>query len=99
MTHRETSESNWLWRKIKLYPSRTAGLIGSVVALAIGFGLEITGEQVSLIMAFVYQALSWLVERNVSPITKLPEIAGEDSPLAHEQLTSPDPSSAGQDHT
>ena len=61
-----------LWRavtkRVADEPARTMGVIQAGIALAVGFGLDWTGEQVALVTAFSGALLSWLVRRAVTPV-------------------------------
>jgi hypothetical protein len=48
-------------------PALILGAVNAVVALAVGFGLDVTPEQVGLINAAVAAVLSVLVRRKVTP--------------------------------
>lgn len=60
-------------------PALVLGLISSAISLAIGFGLELTAEQVGLIMSFVTALSSWIVRAQVTPIID-PKGGGECTP-------------------
>lgn len=48
-------------------PVLILGLIQSALALAVGFGLNLDGQQVALIMAFSAAVLSVIARQRVSP--------------------------------
>lgn len=48
-------------------PSLVLGLLQAGLALAIGFGLQLSGEQVALIMAFAATIASVWVRSKVTP--------------------------------
>lgn len=52
-------------------PALILGLIQAGLALAIGFGLNLSGEQTALIMAFSAAVASVIVRQNVTPTAKL----------------------------
>ena len=52
-------------------PALVLGLIQAGLALAIGFGLQLTGDQVALIMAFSSAVVAVIVRQNVTPNVKL----------------------------
>lgn len=54
---------NWL----KTEPALVLGAVQAVVALAVGFGLSWTGEQVSLVNAAVAAVLAVIVRSRVTP--------------------------------
>jgi hypothetical protein len=54
-------------------PVRTAGLIAIAINLAISFGLKLTGEQVSMLNAFVVAVLALLVP-NYTTSTAAPRL-------------------------
>lgn len=49
-------------------PALVLGAINAILALAVGFGLNVTSEQVGLINAAVAAILSVIVRQRVSPI-------------------------------
>lgn len=49
-------------------PALVLGAINAILALAVGFGLNITSEQVGLINAAVAAVISVIVRQRVSPI-------------------------------
>ncbi len=51
-------------------PAAILALVGSIIALAIGFGLDITGEQVGLIMAAVTALIGFVTRSQVTPVAK-----------------------------
>lgn len=53
-----------LWNR---EPAVIMGLVTAAIALAVGFGLDITAEQVGLITAFVAAILSVVTRTQVSP--------------------------------
>lgn len=54
--------------RIKNEPVLTLALIQSAVALAVGFGLAWSGEQVALFVAFSAAVLGWIARSRVSPV-------------------------------
>ncbi len=50
-------------------PAALLGLIQAGLALAIGFGLQLTGEQTALVMAFSAAAVAIITRQNVTPIS------------------------------
>lgn len=52
----------------KTEPALLIGALNALIALAVGFGLELTGEQQALIAAAVAAVLSVAVRRRVSPV-------------------------------
>ena len=54
-----------LWNR---EPAIIMGLVTSLIALAVGFGLSISGEQVALITAAVAAVLSVVTRSQVSPV-------------------------------
>jgi hypothetical protein len=50
-------------------PALIMGMVTALISLAVGFGLDITGEQVSLIVAAVAAVLSVVTRTRVSPVT------------------------------
>ncbi len=49
-------------------PAAILGLIQAGVALAIGFGLSLTGEQTALIMAFSAAVVAIITRQSVTPV-------------------------------
>ena len=49
-------------------PAAILGLIQAGVALAIGFGLALTGEQTALIMAFSAAVVAIITRQSVTPV-------------------------------
>jgi hypothetical protein len=47
--------------RLRLEPARILGLIGAGLALALGFGLQISGQQVNHIMVFSAAAIALFV--------------------------------------
>lgn len=56
-------------------PAAWLGLIQSGIALAVGFGLNLTPQQGALIMAFTSAALAVFLRSKVSPATSTPPAA------------------------
>lgn len=52
-------------------PAVIIGLVTALISLAVGFGLDITAEQVSLITAAVAALLSVVTRSQVSPVAQL----------------------------
>jgi hypothetical protein len=51
-------------------PAAILGLIQAGLALAIGFGLSLSGEQTALVMAFSAAAVAILTRQSVTPIAE-----------------------------
>ena len=49
-------------------PALILGLVSAALSLAIGFGLDLTGEQVGYIMAFVAAVIGVVTRLKVSPV-------------------------------
>ncbi len=49
-------------------PAAILGLIQAGLALAIGFGLQLSGEQTALVMAFSAAAVALITRQSVTPI-------------------------------
>lgn len=47
------------------------GLVNAAIALAVGFGLQLSNERQALLTAFVSVFLAFIVRQNVTPVTKL----------------------------
>lgn len=58
---------NTLWNR---EPALIIGVVTALIALAVGFGLDVTQEQVSLIVAAVAAILSLVTRSQVSPVAK-----------------------------
>lgn len=81
----------WIAEHATAYPVRVAAVVNAGIALAIGFGANITDEQFALLMTFVGSVLALLTERRVSPTAKLPEYTDPDSVTwGHSSLESDD---------
>lgn len=52
-------------------PALLLGLVQAGLSLAIGFGLNLTGDQVALIMAFTSALFAVIVRQNVTPNVSL----------------------------
>ena len=50
-----------IWAMFKREPARILAVLGAGLALAIGFGLKLSGEQVNLIMVFAAATIALLV--------------------------------------
>lgn len=55
-------------------PAVWVGLLQAVLALAIGFGLDLSEEQVALILAVVAAASAVLVRSRVSPTSHIDHV-------------------------
>lgn len=53
-------------------PALIVGAVNALIALAVGFGLDIESEQIGLINAAVAAVLSFVVRRQVSPVGRGP---------------------------
>lgn len=49
-------------------PALILATVGAIIALAVGFGLDWTGEQVALTMAAVQAFLGLVVRQKVTPV-------------------------------
>lgn len=58
---------NAIWDRITGEPAMTLALIQSALALVVGFGLQLTGEQVAGILALTAAFLGWLTRSKVTP--------------------------------
>lgn len=54
--------------RIENEPALTLGVLQALLALLVGFGIDLDGEQVALIVAFSAAVLSWVTRSNVSPL-------------------------------
>ena len=50
-------------------PALFLGMIAAILAVAMGFGLDISAEQLGLIMAGVVAVVSFCVRQSVTPVT------------------------------
>ncbi len=57
-------------------PALILGLVQSAIALAVGFGLNLDGQQVAAILAFTAALLSVIVRQRVTPNASLPPSDG-----------------------
>ena len=62
--------------RIKSEPALVVAFIAAAIALAVGFGLPVSAEQVSLIMAFVIAGLGFVTRSQVTPVASPPPDAG-----------------------
>lgn len=62
---------NALIEKVRNEPVLVTALVGSVLALAIGFGVPITTEQIALVIAVVNAGLAFVARKAVTPNVKL----------------------------
>ena len=53
--------------RIQQEPALTLGVVQALVALAVGFGLPVTPEQVALIVAVTAAVLGWVTRTQVTP--------------------------------
>ena len=53
-------------------PALIIGVVQAIVALAVGFGLDVTEEQVGLILAATAAVLAFVTRSQVTPTTKTP---------------------------
>lgn len=60
-----------MWVNIKAEPALLTAIVAALIALAVGFGLALTGEQVTLVMTCVLAIQALFVRRLVSPVSKL----------------------------
>lgn len=49
-------------------PVLTLDLVKAALALAVGFGLDLTGEQVALVLTFTSALLAFVARSRVSPV-------------------------------
>lgn len=54
-------------------PALILGVVQAAVALAISFGLELSGEQIGGILAVTAAVLALITRSQVTPVAKLPE--------------------------
>jgi hypothetical protein len=53
---------------VKTEPALILGLINAVIAVAVGFGLDVTPEQVGLINAAAAAVISVIIRSRVTPV-------------------------------
>ena len=53
--------------RVQNEPALTLAMVQAAVALAVGFGLPVTPEQVALIVAFTAAVLGWVTRTQVTP--------------------------------
>lgn len=68
---------------IRTEPALIAGAIEAILALAVAFGLNWSGEQVAAFIAATSAVLALIVRHNVYPAVKIEEGAGEDHSGIH----------------
>ena len=56
-----------IWGRIVGEPVMTLALVQAGVLLAVGFGLQLSSEQIALIGAFTAALLGWLARSRVTP--------------------------------
>lgn len=61
-----------VWERILNEPVMVLALIEAGIALAVGFGLDWTAEQVALVVAFTAALLGLVARSAVTPVRKLP---------------------------
>jgi hypothetical protein len=54
-------------------PVLVLSFVQAVLALIMGFGVHLTGEQVALVMAFMVSLLGLLTQTQVIPVATLPD--------------------------
>lgn len=57
--------------RIKNEPALFLALVGQVIAVAVGFGVELTTNQVFLLEGLVAAAVSFGIRKRVTPVRKL----------------------------
>lgn len=57
-----------IWSRITSEPAFTLALVQAGLALAIGFGLKWTPEQMALALAFTAALLGWITRSQVTPL-------------------------------
>lgn len=56
-----------IWERITDEPAFTLALVQAGLALAVGFGLSLTTEQMALLLAFTAALLGWITRSQVTP--------------------------------
>lgn len=59
---------NALFDRIRREPALVTGFTAAVIALAVAFGLELSGEQTGAIMALVTAVLGFVTRAKVTPV-------------------------------
>jgi hypothetical protein len=49
-------------------PVMTLAVVQAGIAMAVGFGLKLSGDQVALVVAFTAAVLGWVARRQVTPV-------------------------------
>lgn len=81
-----------LVEKIRTEPALLSGLVSAIIALAVGFGLDISADQVSLIMAVVAAVMAIVVRQQVTPTIKVSaERDADNQDIAGEALAKDNP--------
>ena len=62
-----------LWKR---EPALFSGLVNSVIALVVSFGLQLTADQIGAIMAVTSAVLALVTRRQVAPVKPSPEEIG-----------------------
>ncbi len=56
-----------IWERITDEPAFTLALVQAALSLAVGFGLNLTTEQMALLLAFTASLLGWITRSQVTP--------------------------------
>ena len=61
--------ANGIWSRVTDEPVMTVQLVQGTLAMAVGFGLGWSGEQVALVVAFSAGLLGWIARKRVTPVS------------------------------
>lgn len=67
-----------IWDRITDEPAFTLALVQAGLALAVGFGLNLTTEQMALLLAFTAALLGWITRSQVTPMKYVEPAEGND---------------------
>ena len=67
------SVADGMVRRFREEPVLTLALVQAAAAVAVGFGLEWSGEQVALFVSFMAALLGWFARSEVTPNGNVPE--------------------------
>jgi hypothetical protein len=67
-----------IWERITDEPAFTLALVQAGLALLVGFGLQLTTEQMALLLAFTAALLGWITRSQVTPMKNL-ELIDDDA--------------------
>lgn len=59
-----------MWDRFYDEPALTLAAFQATIALAVGFGMPVTSEQIGLLVACTAALLGWITRSNVTPVRK-----------------------------